>query len=165
MVKTISWMSQNGKKIEVTIEIEHKTQDKTVNLDGDIVNLGKETIDLFSVIIRADGKYLSRGYNAPEVLDPKFYSNYAKLTAAGAYARVGDNYINKEQYDLIMAAIAEINSQLEITEEYKAVKAQEIQKEHIAQIVDEREDSEYERSLKNGFCPKCGSYCYGDCEA
>ena len=30
---------------------------------------------------------------------------------------------------------------------------------------EEAAQANYEKELKNGLCPKCGTYCYGDCAA
>jgi hypothetical protein len=164
-VKNVTWTSKNGKAIEVKIEITREVRTKTANLDGQIVELGKETVDTTYIEVCTDGKYLTRDFCVPQILDPKFYKNYAQLTTAGAYARLGDTYIGKEQYEQIMAVINEINANAEVTEEFKQVKVQETAKENAQIAADKAEAAQYAQELKNGLCPKCGTYCYGDCEA
>lgn len=164
--KTITWTTKNGKQVEVKITRTCEVQDKIAHADGYNVNLGKETNDSLYIEVCADGKFVTRSYHAPEILDPKFYGNYNQLKAAGAHARLGDTYINIEQYSNIMALISQLDSEVTGGEEFAAVKAQEIAKEaKIAEVL-EQEAAEHERMVKNpGYCTKCHSYCWGDCTA
>ena len=162
--KTITWTTKTGTQVEVNIEIIHEVQTETAYADGYNVDLGKKTVDMITIEVKVDGRFKTRSYHAPQVLDPKFYKDYEKLTAAGAYARLGDVYISKEQYEQIMAAINEINA-TETSDEYKTVKTEEIKKEQIQEAADNAEAARYAQQIKNGLCPKCGTYCWGDCEA
>ena len=47
----------------------------------------------------------------------------------------------------------------------QAAEKAEIEKEKIAEEQAKINDAEYAQQLKNGLCPKCGTYCYGDCQA
>ena len=112
--------------------------------------------------------HITRDYHAPHILTRESYRNsFDKLTAAGAYARLGDAYVGKENYEAIMeaynAAVAEINAPA--TEEakaeaveYETVKTAEVEKETA--IINAK-------PIKRGpgWCDKCQSYCWGDCEA
>lgn len=167
MIKTLTWTTKAGKNIEVKIDITREVVDNAANLDGDIVNLGRKTQDHTCIEVFADGKFLTRSFHGPEIIDPKFYRNHSQLKAAGAYARLGDSYISKAQYDAVMAAISEIDHEIDATQtaEYAEVKAREIAREQAREAADKAEAARYAAQIRNGLCPKCGTYCYGDCGA
>lgn len=162
--KTITWTTKDGRPIEVIIERTKEVRDNIVDADGNKVNLGKETVDHLSIEVKAGGKHITRANHEPEILNEKFYRNYKELRAKGAYARLGDTYISEEQYNLIMAMLANIDAELTETPEYQEVKAAEEAKE--AAEIKKLEDAaqEYQQLLKSGMCPKCGTWCYGDCD-
>ena len=163
--KTITWAAKDGRTIEVIIERTKEVRDNIVDADGDKVNMGKETVDHLSIEVKAGGKHITRANHEPEILNEKFYRNYKELRAKGAYARLGDTYISEEQYDLIMAMLANIDTELTETPEYKEVKAAEEAKEAAELKALEAEAAEYKQMVKSGLCQKCGTWCYGDCEA
>ena len=67
--------------------------------------------------------------------------------AGGGFTKLTE--ITQEQADMLIAENARLS---------------EIQK--AAREKDEQELAEYEERLANsGLCPKCGTWCYGDCEA
>jgi hypothetical protein len=161
--KTVEWTTKNGKHIEVTIEVIREVEDNISYADGWNVNLGKKTVDMMTIEVKADGKHLTRSYHAPNQIDPSNEDN-KELISKGAYARLGDAYIGKEQYEMVMAAINEIDN-VEMDDEYNQIKAEETAKENAKIAAEEEAKAEYKRQLANGLCPKCGTYCYGDCEA
>ena len=166
--RKINWATKDGRKVEITIEITRNVSDKIAYADGANINIGKETQDLTIIEMTADGKHITRSYHAPHILTRESYRNsFDKLTAAGAYARIGDAYVGKENYEAIMeaynAAVAEINAPATEEDkaeaaEYETVKTAEVEKETA--IVNAK-------PIKRGpgWCDKCQSYCWGDCEA
>jgi ribosomal protein L32 len=38
-------------------------------------------------------------------------------------------------------------------------------KEKLADEAYAKDCEQHDAEIKNGLCPKCGTYCYGDCEA
>jgi len=164
--RTATWTTASGKNIEVKIERTIDVQDNIAYADGYNVNLGKKTEDILCIEVRADGKFLTRDSHGPEIITERFYrKNYKDLKAKGVYARLGDAYINEEQYNLLTAAITEIDAELTPSPEFVAVKAQEIAKETRKETSDKAEAAHYASMVKSGLCPKCGTWCYGDCEA
>ena len=99
--------------------------------DGYNINLGKKTTELLNIEVFADGKFQTRDLHAPSVLDPltSGKERYAKLTAAGAYARLGESFINEEQYGAITGALKEMEAEFKQDAEFVAVKHQEETKE------------------------------------
>ena len=166
--RTINWTTKDGRKVEVTIEITRNVSDKIAYADGANINIGKETQDITTIEMTVNGKHVTRDYHAPHILTRESYRNsFDKLTAAGAYARLGDAYVGQVNYGQIMdaynAAVAEINApatEEAKTEEaeYETIKATEVAKEN--EIINAK-------PIKRGpgWCDKCHSYCWGDCEA
>ena len=154
-MKTVRWTNGKGQEVEVKIEVTHEVKDKVENLDGHKVNLGKETVDNIYIEMLIDGKFTTRSYYVPEIITKSGYSrSYEQLVSAGAYARLGDVYIGKESYEEIMEAI----NSVEASDEYKKVKSAEVETAGKEKV------NLNNQRIKNGLCPKCGTYCYGDCE-
>lgn len=153
ITKMVNWKTSTGKEVEVKIERTLKVQDKIANLDGDKVNLGKETVDTLYITLTVDSKFIARSYSGPRQLDPVKDKN---LVAKGAYARLGDAYIAEELYNLITLALKEIETEIITTTEFAEVKAEE---ENYR-----KEEENYNKATRNGLCPKCRTYCYGDCD-
>lgn len=105
--------------------------------------------------------------HAPAVVTEDGYgpADYAKIKAAGGYARLGDTFISEDNYNTIVAAIAEADAEAAGGAEYEQVKAAEEAEEAREDARLEAQEKELERRIANGFCPKCGTYCYGDCTA
>jgi len=163
--RTVTWESK-GKVVKVEITKERAVRDNISYADGYNINLGKETFDALEVSVYVDGKWVTRGSCAPNVVTRQAYpSSYDKIKAAGGYARLGDAYINEDSYNLVMTAINELETEVAGNDEFAEVKAQEDAREARKTAALEAEAKAYAQSVKNGLCPKCGSYCYGDCEA
>ena len=94
----------------------------------------------------------------------QFDRSAAQYIAMGGYARLGDAIIKEARYNEIMAAIAEMEAEL-TTPEVEQMKAEETARQQAAEAAADAEAAEYARQIKNGLCPKCRTYCYGDCEA
>ncbi len=165
ITRTVTWTTRTGRNIEITIERTREVRDNIVNADGDKVNLGKETIDLLSIEVKADGKFVTSTKCGLDVVTEEWCRNYKELKDKGVYARLGDACINEEQYNTLITAIAEIEAELTETPEYKEVKVVEEAKEAKKNAVLKREAAEYAHLIKSGLCTKCHSWCYGDCEA
>lgn len=114
---------------------------------------------MLDIEIKINGRHQGRTYHAPHIITEN------ELVAKGVHARLGDTYVNEEKYNLIMEALAEIDAELTETPEYKEVKAAEEAKEAAELKKLEDAHDEYQRLLDSGMCPKCQSWCYGDCEA
>jgi hypothetical protein len=135
--------------------------------DGWNVNLGKETVDRLEITLYVKGNVATRDNHAPHIVTREAYSvkGYEAIKAAGGYARLGDAYINEENYNRVMAAITEVEVEAAGDAEFAQIKAEEqdrdAREESAAQAIEEQ----CRRDIKNGLCPKCGTWCYGDCEA
>ena len=166
LTKTASWVTEKGNEVRVEIERTRSIKDNVAYADGWNVNLGKKTVDSLEIEMYVNGKLTARASREPNVIEERFYGNsYAELKAAGAYARLGDAYITEKQYSRIMAAIEELEAQLTDDNEYAEIKAQEVAKAQSQDEARQEQIARVERLKQSGLCPKCGTWCYGDCEA
>jgi len=150
----------------IQISLTREVNEKTAYLDGYNLPIGKETYEKYEVVIihKTTGKRI-RTVGKPGGF--AFFDTASKFTKlpAGAYARIGNAYVGKGIYDIAMTMIAELDAEVGIDPEYSEVQAAEIAKEQAAKKALEAEAKEYAREIKNGLCPKCRTYCYGDCTA
>ena len=164
MSKTTSWTTERGNKMTASVTISKDVVENIVNLDGDIVNLGSKTVDTLNVTVSVNGSQKCSTDSLPTPITKKAYRyDYDRLTEKGIYARVGDMYLTQAQYDAIMDLVNKINDEITITTEYtetKEIEAKATQQQLEEDIATEKA---YQLDLKNGLCPKCGTYCYGDC--
>ena len=165
--RTVKWETKDGRQAEVIITKTRIVQDNIAYADGWNVSLGKKTVDSLEITLHVAGRFITRDYAAPRIVIKAAYgANYDKIKAAGGYAQLGKAYIDEERYNLVMAAIAEADAEAAGSEEYAAVKSAEMEKEarKEAKLQAEAEEK-YRQNIKSGLCPKCKSWCYGDCSA
>lgn len=165
--RTVKWQ-KDGRQVEVKIERTLGIIDKEIDLDGDRWTR-KEAVDRTYIEVFVNGKHAGDAFGAPHVITEEAYTNYDKITANGGYARLGDGIISEESYTMIMVAIKEMEEELTAKvvsdKEYIKIKAAEVAKEKLEEDLDKREAERMARAIKSGYCTKCHSYCYGDCEA
>ncbi|HQE11082.1 MAG TPA: hypothetical protein PLN60_11330 [Bacillota bacterium] len=161
--KTVTWESK-GKVVRVEIAKERAVRDNISYADGYNVNLGKETFDALKINIYVDNKWVTRSNRAPSVVTRQAPS-YDKIKAAGGYARLGSAYINEDGYKMVTTAISELETEVAGSDEFAEIKAQEESEETRKVAALEAESKTVAQAVNNGLCPKCGSYCYGDCGA
>lgn len=163
----------NGNSFEVTFEKGYWIE----KLNSDGWEVGEEKHIINNLIVKVNGK--KYGTAIPTAIDTndiwfkgqreKAYKNGAKYEIKnggcfGAYlSETAAKLIIEmiEEVEEMMVAelneeIANVVTELETIETEKKVQAEKNFKE-IADIG--------ARDRKSGLCPKCGSYCYGDCEA
>lgn len=159
ITRELDW---NGTTVRITKT--KATVDKTAYCDGNVHEIGKATVDSVDIELIKDGKRIVQG-GEPKALNAAFPSE-AKMIKQGAYATINAGvYIGKDKYDQLMAVLAEMDTELEVPEDYEEVKTEEDKRKEQARK-NEQEVIEYERCQRaNGLCPKCGTYCNGDCEA
>lgn len=151
-------------KIKMTLTRE--AMDKVADLDGYRIKTGTTAFENYDVEItnKAIGKtiYAHGKPNGFAFFDANL-KGYKNLPA-GAYARIGDYYVGKETYDLAQQLIAALDAEAK-SEEYEAAKAAEIAAKKIEDETIDTEAKEYAAQIKSGLCPRCHTYCYGDCTA
>jgi len=165
ITRTVKWKTKAGQNVDVEIIRTRNVENEVAYADGQNIELGKKTIDRLEIVLSVDGVRRDSGSNEPKVITKSAFGRYyEELVQAGAYARLGNMYISRDNYHLVMTALAEIEAELTETAEYAEVKAAEAAKEaeKEANILASKKD--YEAKTRNGWCPKCESYCYGDCD-
>lgn len=156
--------TENG-IIEITLTRE--VTGKTAYSDGYNLPVGYETYENYEVKMthKASGKVVwVSGKPGSGFAFFETANQYNKLPA-GAYARIGNAYVSEEVYNIAMSMIAELDAEVVKNAEYQEVEAKEIAREQPAEANLEAVAAKYASEIKNGLCPKCGSYCYGDCDA
>jgi len=160
-MKQVSWKSRDGRDITVTITAEAKVYTSSSTLDGDQVS-NYRTADLsVEIIARLEGKDIGR--QSGRYLQPS-------LDYKNAY-RLGKLVILPENASRVLQAIDDEISEVEAaaSEEYRTLMARKRELE-AARRKREEERLNEARELeahrrRNGYCPKCKTYCYGDCSA
>lgn len=150
----------------IEISLTRKVNDKVANLDGDRFVTGREVYESYDVKItsKKNGKSIKTFGKPGGFAFFKTADQFTKLPA-GAHARIGDAYISKEIYDIAMVMISELDAEVSRTDEQVEIEHAEVLRTQAEDRLMDLEAAEYARQIKNGLCPKCGTYCYGDCEA
>jgi hypothetical protein len=158
--RTLKSTAPNGAEIEIVIERTLGLEDKISYADGYNINVGQEAIDHLSIKVYVNGKFYTRSYSKPSLVNPKFDRQAAQV---GAYARLSDKMIlSRKSYEEIMTAINELGDELTTPEYTEFV----TERERIAaENAKAAAEMEAQRRQHPGWCEKCQSYCYGDCEA
>ena len=154
--KIINWVAQGDAKVEITINVERSVEMETAYSDGWNVELGNKTYESLEITIYVNGKCKDSSRCKP------YPTSNQEAIKKGAYASVGHTYMNEEKYNLIIEAIKEAEKEC-ISEEYLEVKAIENEKVKIDEEKELESEKKYQQALKSGLCPRCGTYCYGDC--
>ncbi len=166
--KTLTWTTSNGSTMEATIKATCKLTDNISYADGYNINLGKEIYENLEITLKMDGKIIETTNQEPRIIQGICFStpNWDKIKANGGYAKLGDKVILREvTYVEMMNIIEELQAEVSQSEEIQEVKAIEKAKEERETARESGKIEQYERVIKNGLCPKCGTYCYGDCES
>lgn len=144
----------NNTKIQMTVSKD--IFEKTEYFDG--YNMGQKTIESNDVQIKVsrDGKSMNvRGNKLGDyAVCEKVEEKYNKMAYdKGARGRIGSGYVGQEIYDAICETYEklseEIEAELPSIEKQPEIKPQKVSvhKEHGV-----------------GWCDKCQSYCFGDCQ-
>lgn len=139
MKKQVTWTLKNGAEATYTIEL---VLEKEINLDGD-----KSIVPCCE--IRSNFDIPGIGYIGGEMI----IERTVNINGVECVAVVGNKVaLTAEVYAAIKAAKAGINSHPAIVTKKEASERNERERK-----------SEYASRIKNGYCPKCHSYCHGDC--
>ena len=134
------WKTKSGKQVKV---IGNLITEKNINADGQ--NIEVKTCEI-NLNVTVDGKRMGG-----------FISKLPSQTVKDGITythRIGNMALTIDKVEIIN----NVRAELEATPEWVAKQAQ-IEK-------GKKELAEYEtEQIKNGLCPICGSYCYGDCTA
>jgi hypothetical protein len=147
MQKQIKRTIDTGKaKIEIEVTYYHEM----ANLDGDVFE-SKNIAKVVEAKLFIGGKLIEKS------------SESFIYAVDGEKGRFGDKFIPLVRVNEILAVISEMHT--ELSKEFAIKTPSEIFAQESVKLQNDRKsvDENYERQLKNGLCPKCGTYCYGDC--
>lgn len=161
--RTITKETPKG-KIEIIVNVEKSITERMRNFDG--YEMGMETVYTSDtdIIIKHDGKRIASGRSI-KIISPEDRKTYLKLTPATAYAYLSNNFFMSEStYNEVKLAIEECNAEVTTPETIEQEKIESDKETAISKKLDE-EDKKYKELIASGMCPKCGTWCHGDCEA
>ncbi len=117
------------------------------------------------IIVNATGQTISSKLTS-SVYKLTRIDSKIKETRPEVYARFGDNYITEVTYNIVKDAMKEAEVGCGTTEEFDATESAEsnIIEAHTMEDTKIKEETRTRQSHP-GWCNKCNSYCYGDCEA
>lgn len=138
---TTEFKTSTGADVKVTAEL---ILEETIYTDGD--NVKVDCCEKGLVIADIDGFPQQTGFS--EYLKP-IDSDFGAI-----YGSIGKLGLIAENLKKVKDAIAEL-------EQHPAWVAKQAKIEKNQKEIAEMEA----KRIANGYCPKCGSYCYGDCEA
>lgn len=142
---------------DIEIKLTRAVSDKVAHADGYNIKTGREVYENYEVKItsKVNGAKASTSGKPGGFAFLSIVTDKSKI-AKGGYARLGDAYISKSLYDVCMTMIAELDTEVGKTDEQTELE--------LAQA-EAKKNIYIEPKHGDGWCTKCHSYCYGDCEA
>ena len=161
--------------VKVNIKIEKGTWIEQKYFDGYETGTETHIIDRFTIEM-VNGANKKSSNAKPTVISDDSRSlggirdNMAK---AGCYYACDMSGIGfkKESGDKVLEAIAELEAEVaadiddQTEKEIAEIEKTEAEKESKARKIAAEEAERYEKNIESGMCPKCGTWCYGDCGA
>ena len=167
MIKTTEFKNKTGNTIKVVVEITREVRTNVAYADGLNIETGKEAVESMNIKIYKDGSLgISTSWEPSIVTRESYVGSYDRIKANGGYARLGDTYISEEIYNVVVATIENCKATLDAEEsaEYIELKAKETAKKIVEIAEEKKADEKMKEMIKSGYCPKCGTWCYGECE-
>jgi hypothetical protein len=163
---TTATRTTQTENIIIEIKLTRTVSDKVAYLDGYNLPTGREVFENYEVKLtsKRNGATVSTSGKPGGFAFFATASKFQKIPA-GAFARISDAYVNKDVYDLAMSMIAGLDAEVAKTDEQVALEQAAITQAAAADKELDLEAAEYARQIKNGLCPRCHSYCYGDCQS
>ena len=137
---------------------------KTVVYADSNAKLGASTFENAEMTVEKNGKKAK--CNDKNFFYPLRKEEIERMGNAMIFARFGNTYVSEPVYNVIKTVLAEAKAACEEPEEFGVVRTKEIARTEK----EGREAREYAkivaaRKAHPGWCDKCQSYCYGDCQA
>lgn len=150
---------KSGAKIEITLT--RDVIDDIAYADGYNIKVGRKLVDRTEIVMTTADGHKERG-NAVAVLNPKFS---AQAIQKGAYAYINPRaYLSRDAYDLVMAALAELEAEVGKSDEYRALEQAQARRLARAEADSRQMAAEQAaRAQQPGWCQRCGDWTYGDC--
>lgn len=151
------WSARNGAELKVVIKIELTNYEDIAYADGDNIYLGQKNMIRIEKEAYMDGAKMGSGEKTganPEE---------AKSGIVGGVGKIGYTEATKKEISkLVQNKIEELKKDFV---EFLAQEKIDNEKKAKKEAFEKADAEQYAKDIKNGMCPKCGTYCYGDCEA
>lgn len=160
---TTKTVNINGITVKVTVE--RGTWVEEIMWDG--YNTGRtqtHLVDRTLITVSRDGTELTSDSSINPL--PARHSQLEAAKKAGCVAMIGSSFIKPETANIIRQALAECTAENPktpemITLENEAAEREEAERKAYAMRMQEQRELE----AMPGYCKKCHSFCYGDCQS
>jgi len=144
VTKVNKWTTEKGAKVEM--HTEHKTEEKigTDDWTSEAITKNIDQIKVREVIINGN----------------KFSTRWAKRSNENGRRTLdlGNQKVGGKEFHVIIPLPQDIE-----TDVWGQFDARMVKKEEAYTKNKEIEIAEMKKKIANGYCPKCDSYCHGDC--
>lgn len=151
---------------EFIITVEKKIIQNDIDLDGDIFAGKPELYSDQNIVVKLDGKEVRHVSHISKMGDcPSMESHESFEKVRNAYGYIDSSFgLSESTYNDIKKALYECSGEV-TTEEIKVEEKRLAEKKVAQKKADEEEYRRCKRLALSGLCLKCGTWCYGDCEA
>ena len=143
VTKISNWVTEKGAKVEMYTK--HITSESHTTDWGEVITKDADLIIIEKVIINEE----------------VFNSQIVRTTKNDVrYLDLGNFVIDGKKVNDLVPLPQKIED--DVWGEYEARQTAKYNARKEREI---KRDTEMKAKIKSGYCPKCGSYCYGDCTA
>lgn len=146
----------------ITVRFDREVIDSVAYADGWNITTGREIREGFSTSFysRKAGKIVASSNDRP------VHVAAGRNVPAGAVAKLGQAYLSQQVLDLVVAAMAECEAELPKSDEQIALELAAAAREESRKASEAAEVAKAAaRNQHPGWCNRCHSYCYGDCQS
>ncbi len=122
-------------------------------------------INTKNITVKIDGKEIESSSTINKIGDYPESEKHLSDVMRKSYGYLSDNFgLSEQTYNDLKLALDECIADVTTPE---TIEQERIEQEKEEQLIarGKEKTAEYNRLIKSGMCPKCGSFCYGDCEA
>ena len=163
MTQTTQWQTRDGRTVTATMSVACSVYTDESRLDGDLVSTKRVPYTDKQIVITIGDTIMGQGEELGTWIPKNAPVGYSRM--------LGKMFIPDAQVAIIEQAMVDLTiaTQAEACEEYQQLESQRLatieRNQQRAEINAREEEQEYRSRRANGYCPKCGSYCYGDCQS
>lgn len=163
MTQTTQWQTRDGRPVVATMTVLCSVIDHDNYLDGCLMSTNRKPVIRQDITVTVAGKVLGRGERLSTWMPRGCPSGYNRTLGDVAIPTTQTAIIEQAMIDLLSEAGAAAG------DEYQQLMQQQREIDDRNRAQAKKNMAEMNKLFKsrksNGYCPKCGSYCYGDCEA
>jgi hypothetical protein len=154
-----------NKSNKIVVKLERGTYERENRLDGMLTSTDTILVNRTEIAVYVNGSLVADADRLGGM--PARHNQLKEALAAGCTNMIGGKvFVKAETASAILAALEELDIENPKTDEMLALEAEEKRIQERAQrMAIEAERLQWEIESHPGYCKKCHSYCYGDCEA